>query len=281
MAKVILDAGHGGSDAGEYYKGRREKNDDLRLTLEIGELLQRKGIEVGYTRTSDNNISQLQRVAIANDLGGDLLVSIHRLFGRRYSRGPGLENFVNKDDEASYEAANIIGQELLNLNIPSYSIIDRKDIPLINDTDMPAVMLGIGYMKSDEDNEFFDNNFEAIAKTVADGIEDALKNMESGESVSKVNLKSDKIGINDCCNDDSRNNERRYYHYRIQVGLFRNYNNALNLQMRLINQGYMAEIFRQGDFYAVHVGDFEEMDDAVRLERILRISGYNTLLVAV
>ena len=35
MAKIILDAGHGGSDPGAVYNGRLEKDDTLRLALAV------------------------------------------------------------------------------------------------------------------------------------------------------------------------------------------------------------------------------------------------------
>ena len=37
---MMLDSGHGGSDPGAVYRGRREKDDTLRLTLAVGEILQ-------------------------------------------------------------------------------------------------------------------------------------------------------------------------------------------------------------------------------------------------
>ena len=37
MAGVILDAGHGGYDNGAQYDGRKEKDDNLRLTLAVGQ----------------------------------------------------------------------------------------------------------------------------------------------------------------------------------------------------------------------------------------------------
>ena len=43
---MMLDSGHGGSDPGAVYRGRREKDDTLRLTLAVGEILQENGIEV-------------------------------------------------------------------------------------------------------------------------------------------------------------------------------------------------------------------------------------------
>lgn len=70
------------------------------------------------------------------------------------------------------------------------------------------------------------------------------------------------------------------YTYRVQVGLFRIYDNAVNLRRRLLEQGYMADIKKRGDFYAITVGDFRDLDDAVNLERQLRMLGYNTLLIA-
>ena len=46
MAGVILDAGHGGYDAGAQYNGRKEKDDNLRLALAVGEILSQNGIPV-------------------------------------------------------------------------------------------------------------------------------------------------------------------------------------------------------------------------------------------
>ena len=35
MAKVVVDAGHGGSDPGAVYEGRQEKDDNLALALAV------------------------------------------------------------------------------------------------------------------------------------------------------------------------------------------------------------------------------------------------------
>ena len=50
---IMLDAGHGGRDPGAVYKGRQEKDDTLRMVLAIGEILENRGIDVQYTRTTD------------------------------------------------------------------------------------------------------------------------------------------------------------------------------------------------------------------------------------
>ena len=42
MAKVIIDAGHGGMDPGAIHEGRMEKNDTLNLALAVGDILKKK-----------------------------------------------------------------------------------------------------------------------------------------------------------------------------------------------------------------------------------------------
>ena len=47
---IMLDGGHGGTDPGAVYNGRREKDDTLRLVLAIGQILQNRGVDVVYRR---------------------------------------------------------------------------------------------------------------------------------------------------------------------------------------------------------------------------------------
>ena len=51
--KIVLDAGHGGEDPGAVYKDRKEKDDNLKLTLAVGKILEENGVDVVYTRTTD------------------------------------------------------------------------------------------------------------------------------------------------------------------------------------------------------------------------------------
>jgi len=62
----MLDAGHGGRDPGAVYNGRQEKIDTLSLTLAIGQILQERGIDVLYTRTTDIYESPYQKAMEAN-----------------------------------------------------------------------------------------------------------------------------------------------------------------------------------------------------------------------
>ena len=71
--KIVIDAGHGGYDAGATYNGRREKDDTLALALAVGEILEAQGYDVVYTRTDDVYDSPVQKARIGNESGADFL----------------------------------------------------------------------------------------------------------------------------------------------------------------------------------------------------------------
>jgi N-acetylmuramoyl-L-alanine amidase len=80
VARVVVDAGHGGVDPGGPMKlGDRfhEKDVTLQVALKLGSILKQRGVEVVYTRTTDTLIALADRGRIANEANGDLFISIH------------------------------------------------------------------------------------------------------------------------------------------------------------------------------------------------------------
>lgn len=79
VPKVVIDAGHGGSNLGAQgaVEGLREKNLTLALATAVAAKLEAKSIDVTMTRTTDRTLTLRQRVAVANKLAADLFVSIH------------------------------------------------------------------------------------------------------------------------------------------------------------------------------------------------------------
>ena len=79
MAKVVIDAGHGGHDTGTIGpNGLMEKDLVLDVALRLGALItQRLGAQVIYTRSDDVFIPLEDRTRIANDEKADLFISIH------------------------------------------------------------------------------------------------------------------------------------------------------------------------------------------------------------
>jgi len=79
VARVVLDPGHGGHDAGTIGpQGLREKDLVLDVAQRLGRLIQEKmGSEVIYTRSDDTFIPLERRTEIANEAKADLFLSIH------------------------------------------------------------------------------------------------------------------------------------------------------------------------------------------------------------
>ena len=76
--KIVLDAGHGGEDPGAVYKDRKEKDDNLKLTLAVGKILEENGVDVVYTRTTDIYQTPFEKAKAANEAGADFFISFHR-----------------------------------------------------------------------------------------------------------------------------------------------------------------------------------------------------------
>jgi N-acetylmuramoyl-L-alanine amidase len=77
--RVVLDAGHGGTDQGTLgHRGLLEKDLVLDVTMRLGKLIEdRMGSEVIYTRTDDTYIPLHARTELANEKKADLFLSIH------------------------------------------------------------------------------------------------------------------------------------------------------------------------------------------------------------
>lgn len=273
MPKIIIDPGHGGNDIGDIYGNRFEKNDNLALALAIGDYLQSKyEYDVVYTRTSDTYLSQLDRVNQINDTNGDLMISIHRIVGEfPINRRGGLGFQIYDYGGFEEQAAQSISANLSDLGFDEYSVSIRNVLPILRDTNVPGLVLGLGYLNSDYDNSVFDNNLNEIAEAIADGIHESFQISEQGPIETDDSIDS---------NIETSAMRIQQNRYQIQVGLFANYENALNLMTRLFRSGYPSNIQIRDGLYSVTVGDFTEMDDAVDLERRLRREGYHTLLVS-
>jgi N-acetylmuramoyl-L-alanine amidase len=78
IAKVVIDAGHGGHDPGAQARGLTEADLVLDVALRLEKLMLKEGgFEVVLTRRSDSYVSLEERTAIANKAGADLFLSIH------------------------------------------------------------------------------------------------------------------------------------------------------------------------------------------------------------
>lgn len=170
MPLVVLDAGHGGANPGAVYNGRQEKDDALNLTLAVGRILERNGVDVYYTRTTDIYESPAQKAQEGNAAGADYFVSIHRNSSPYPNQYTGIETLVyNRYSEAARLAYNI-NARLEQVGFENQGVNERQNLVVLNRTQMPAVLVEVGFINTDADNALFDSKFDEIAQAIADGI---------------------------------------------------------------------------------------------------------------
>jgi N-acetylmuramoyl-L-alanine amidase len=105
VARVVIDAGHGGRDPGAKANGVTEAELTLDVATRLKKLLDKQpGIEVVMTRSTDVFIPLEERTRIANREGADLFLSIHANASRNV-RARGVETyFLNFATNSEAEA---------------------------------------------------------------------------------------------------------------------------------------------------------------------------------
>lgn len=167
---VILDAGHGGYNPGAVYNGRQEKDDALNLTLAVGNILQDYGIDVLYTRTEDVYETPFSKAQEGNASGADIFVSIHRNSSPIPNQYNGVETLVYSDYGLPAQLARNINSQLERVGYRNIGVTERPNLIVLNSTNMPAVLVEVGFINSDVDNTILDNRFTETAYAIADGI---------------------------------------------------------------------------------------------------------------
>ncbi|GFI08196.1 MAG: N-acetylmuramoyl-L-alanine amidase [Lachnospiraceae bacterium] len=290
--KIVVDAGHGGSNPGAVYQGRRESDDALRLAMAVGKILESNGYDVTYTRTSDVTQSVGQKAAIANEEGADLFVSIHRNAGEYPGQYSGVQTLIYDDSGIKKQMAENIDANLEALGFRNAGVSIRPNLVVLNSTQMPALLVEAGFIDSDTDNRLFDSRFQAMAQAIADGIMETLE----GAQVTSSNVSEEEPGEEGRrCPPMDRPPHRPPMRppmppmppaqpeepeelYRVQAGAFRERQNADNLLQLLENDGFPAFIVYQDGLYKVQVGAFSRLSNAIAMEREVREKGYNTYI---
>jgi N-acetylmuramoyl-L-alanine amidase len=115
--KVVLDPGHGGSvDSGAVgANGLREADVNLTVALATERLLVERGISVILTRTADYPVRIGVRAQLPDDLGAEILVSIHHNAPTPGpSSTPGTEIFIQSDSERSRRLGGLIWEHVVD-----------------------------------------------------------------------------------------------------------------------------------------------------------------------
>jgi N-acetylmuramoyl-L-alanine amidase len=168
--KVFLDAGHGGKDPGALGNGMQEKNITLPVTLEIGEILKRHGVTVGYTRTTDTFMELSDRANKANNFGADIFVSIHcNAFNN--SSAKGVETYSHIGSVKGSRLARSIQNSILSSKL--YTVnrgTKTANFAVLRLTNMPAALVEMAFITNGEDANILKNRQNELAIAIAKGI---------------------------------------------------------------------------------------------------------------
>ena len=93
VRRVVLDAGHGGTDPGATAAAVLEKSITLDINHRLRRLLEADGFEVISTRADDRTIALKDRARLANDSNSDIFVSIHVNAIVKHTASRGIETY--------------------------------------------------------------------------------------------------------------------------------------------------------------------------------------------
>ena len=229
MIRVCLDFGHGKSDSGASYKGRFEKNDNLKLGLAVAKEVERHGVIVDMTRTEDVYLSLSDRSNFEKKGSYDYFISFHRnAFKPEAARGVETYTFTRQTAKAKSLASRI------QRNLVGVGFLDRgvkkANFHVLRETRSPAVLIEVGFIDNTKDNDLFDSKFEKIVKAISTAI-------------------LDEVGIKYVENDrpaPSAPTNKEETYYRVMAGSYKERSNA-EAQLEKIKQAGFKDAFIKYD----------------------------------
>ena len=164
---VMLDPGHGGQDPGACAKsGAREKDLVLDIAKRLARILERRGMKVVWTRSSDKTVSLDARMALARRVRPDLFLSLH-CNAARAADASGIETYCltpkglpstasshpdprsfggNRYDRANVVLAYQVQRALVRATGGKDRGVRRARFQVLKEAPCPAVLVEMGFM---------------------------------------------------------------------------------------------------------------------------------------
>lgn len=212
--KVFLSAGHGGSDAGAVGNGLKEKDINLQIMLGCKAELERHGVTVVCSRTTDADDPVSQEVKEANASGAEVAVSFHTN-SDALGKGDGSESFYYKGSVNGKRLAELCEKHVGKLGQNSRGV-KTNNLYFTRETKMTAVLCECAFIKTAKDIQIVDTVAEqrAFGVAYAKAILEYLGVAYKAESSDPKKL------------------------YKVQVGAYSVKSNADNMLAELKKDGY-------------------------------------------
>lgn len=176
---IVLDAGHGGIDAGKLgVNGAEEKEVNLKIALFIKELLEKEDIQVVMTRSDDERLGESQvedlkaRVSVMNENRPALVVSIHQN-SYHEEAVKGHQVFYYTDSKEGEKAAAMIQKSLTEMTgNDGKQAKANNTYYILKKTEVPVVIVECGFLSNyEEAQKLVQEEYQRqIARAVARGV---------------------------------------------------------------------------------------------------------------
>jgi len=146
---ICVDAGHGGHSSGAKGEDNLEKDLCLQMCLSLQRELEQRGARVIMTRDTDVFVSLEGRCIIANQANADLFISIHLNSTPTRNSASGTETYWHTPQ--SQRLARALHRRVVGSFKGEDRGIRNRAFYVIRNTDMPSVLLEIGFINNKND----------------------------------------------------------------------------------------------------------------------------------
>lgn len=146
---VVIDIGHGGSDAGAVGNGLTEKEINFNQGMALYRLLEADSkIKVYMTRETDVYPTLKFRTTLANEIEADLFVSIHNnSASSTTAKGTETLYYPSSTDLRGEKVARLVQDAIVtSCNMTNRGIKARTDLHVLGATNMPAILIETGFI---------------------------------------------------------------------------------------------------------------------------------------
>jgi N-acetylmuramoyl-L-alanine amidase len=170
---IVIDAGHGGDDAGVIHNEIAEKELVLSIASQIKSLNTLNSVNIVLLREEDHFMSPEDRLNAINAIHPDLLISLHINYSQN-KRENGISAFVSKANKHYTESKNYAENMIHAIGTGKLFKKEVKDVNLftLNNVMCPALMLEMGYLTNEHDRNYISSAFgqQEIASKIIESL---------------------------------------------------------------------------------------------------------------
>ena len=177
---LLIDPGHGGSDAGSSSQQAKEKDIALSIAKGIQSAGEKRGVKVILTRTGDQGVSLEDRIAMVETFKADMFLSIHLNYDPGNASNSGIDIVVSDSNQQSAKSNGIAEQlkkELSMLGTMKVNGIIKSNFYVLSRNSIPATLLELGYLSNNADHDYITDpkNQRMISERIVNAVVASMK----------------------------------------------------------------------------------------------------------